>query len=245
MIRLEAVAKSYAAGPRLFEAVAPTSLHIARGEVFGIIGFSGAGKSTLLRLINLLERPSSGAVWVGGQRLDLLDAVALRQARRRIGMIFQQFNLLHNRNALDNVGFPLRIAGLRGAAVGARARECLDIVGLADKAAQYPAQLSGGQKQRVAIARALATQPQVLLCDEPTSALDPHTTRELLAVLRDINQRLGVTIVIVSHSLSVVRALCGRVAVMEGGHVVEELALRRAQPPEPRSAAARRLFEAA
>ena len=245
MIRLDAVAKSFVARQGLFEAVAPTSLHIERGEVFGIIGFSGAGKSTLLRLINLLERPTAGAVWVGGQRLDLLDAAALRQARRRIGMIFQQFNLLHNRSALDNVCFPLHIAGLKGAAVTARARECLDIVGLADKAAQYPAQLSGGQKQRVAIARALATQPQVLLCDEPTSALDPHTTRELLAVLRDINRRLGVTIVIVSHSLSVVRALCDRVAVMEGGRVVEELTLRQAQPPEPRSAAARRLFEAA
>ena len=245
MIRLEGVAKSFAAGQRLFEAVAPTSLHIGQGEVFGIIGFSGAGKSTLLRLINLLERPTAGEVWVGQQRLDLLDAAALRQARRRIGMIFQQFNLLHNRSALDNVCFPLRIAGLKEAAIAARARQCLDIVGLADKAGHYPAQLSGGQKHRVAIARALATEPQVLLCDEPTSALDPHTTRELLAVLRDINRRLGVTIVIVSHSLSVVRALCDRVAVMENGRVVEELPLRQAQLPEPRSDAARRLFEAA
>ncbi len=245
MIRLEGVAKSFAAGPRLFDAVAPTSLRIGQGEVFGIIGFSGAGKSTLLRLINLLERPTAGEVWVGEQRLDLLDAAALRQARRRIGMIFQQFNLLHNRTALDNVCFPLHIADLKGEAVAARARQCLELVGLADKAAQYPAQLSGGQKQRVAIARALATEPQVLLCDEPTSALDPHTTRELLAVLRDINQRLGVTIVIVSHSLAVVRALCDRVAVMENGRVVEELPLRQAQLPQPRSDAARRLFEAA
>lgn len=244
MIRLEGVAKSFAAGPRPFEAVAPLSLRVGPGEVFGIIGFSGAGKSTLLRLINLLERPTAGEVWVGGQRLDLLDAAALRQARRRIGMIFQQFNLLHNHSALENVCFPLRIAGLKGEAVAARARQCLELVGLADKAAQYPARLSGGQKQRVAIARALATEPQVLLCDEPTSALDPHTTRELLAVLRDINQRLGVTIVIVSHSLAVVRALCDRVAVMENGRVVEELDLRQAEPPQPRSDAARRLFEA-
>ncbi len=245
MIRLEGVAKSFAAGQRLFEAVAPTSLRIVQGEVFGIIGFSGAGKSTLLRLINLLERPSAGEVWVGQQRLDLLDAAALRQARRRIGMIFQQFNLLHNRSALDTVCFPLRIAGLKEAAIAARARQCLEIVGLADKANNLRRSSAAA---RSSVSPSPAPSPPSRRCCCATSP--PRRSirtppRELLAVLRDINRRLGVTIVIVSHSLSVVRALCDRVAVMEGGRVVEELPLRQAQLPEPRSDAARRLFEAA
>lgn len=245
MIKLAGVSKRYRAGTALVSAVEPTTLEIADGESFGIIGLSGAGKSTLLRLINLLERPSQGEVWVDRQRLDRLDAPGLRRARRGIGMIFQQFNLLHNRDVAGNVAFPLEIAGAPRAAIAARTAHCLDIVGLSDKTRQYPAQLSGGQKQRVAIARALATEPRVLLCDEPTSALDTYTTGEILAVLRDINVRLGVTIVIVSHSLAVVRALCSRVAVMDEGRIVEEIDPRLPDAAQTaHSAAARRLLSA-
>ncbi|MGH7292029.1 MAG: methionine ABC transporter ATP-binding protein, partial [Myxococcota bacterium] len=209
-------------------------------------GFSGAGKSTLLRLINLLERPSAGRVHVAGEELTALDAAGLRRARQRIGMIFQQYNLLANRTVASNVAFPLEIVGGRTPQqIEARVAECLRIVGLEGKATQYPAKLSGGQKQRVGIARALATEPQVLLCDEPTSALDPHTTQEILAVLRDINTRLGVTVVIVSHSMSVVRALCSRVAVMDAGRIVEELKIREPLIDVPRSESARRLLAAA
>lgn len=223
LIRLEQVAKAYAGQDAPLPAVRGVSLEIARGDIFGIIGKSGAGKSTLLRLINLLERPDSGRVIVDGRDLTALSKRALRTARQSLGMIFQQFNLLQNVTVFENVAFPLRVhRTLRGEALAARVRECLEIVGLADKSASYPAQLSGGQKQRVAIARALASQPAVLLCDEPTSALDTETTRAILDVLRDINRRLSVTVVIVTHELSVVRALCRHVAVMEDGSVVEQ-----------------------
>jgi D-methionine transport system ATP-binding protein len=209
-----------------FQAVDNVSLEVREGEIFGLIGKSGAGKSTLLRLINLLERPDSGSVSVASSELTTLGKRALREARQNIGMIFQQFNLLQNASVYDNVAFPLRIHGGRGAAqIAARVRECLELVGLADKTDSYPAQLSGGQKQRVAIARALASGPAVLLCDEPTSALDAETTRALLATLKDINQRLGVTIVIVSHELSVLDAICDRVAVIENGALAEQFAL--------------------
>ncbi|MFT3956062.1 MAG: methionine ABC transporter ATP-binding protein [Piscinibacter sp.] len=231
LIRLEQVARSFRLpnGER-FDAVHPTTLEIARGEVFGLVGKSGAGKSTLLRLINLLERPDQGRVFVAGQELSALGKRELRDARQGIGMIFQQFNLLANASVRDNVAFPLRIHGRHDAAqVDARVRECLALVGIAEKIDAHPAQLSGGQKQRVAIARALASQPAVLLCDEPTSALDAETTEALLATLRDINAQLGVTIVIVTHELPVVNALCRQVAVVEAGRIAERFSL--ADPP--------------
>lgn len=225
IIRLEGVSKSFATSKENFHAVKDASLSIQRGDAFGIIGTSGAGKSTLLRLINLLERPDSGNVYVDGREVSALSKAGLRELRRSIGMIFQQFNLLQNATVADNVAFPLRVHGASRAEIATRVRECLDIVGLHDKADVYPAQLSGGQKQRVAIARALATKPSILLCDEPTSALDPHTTRSVLDVLKDINTRFGVTIVIVTHEMAVVRALCRNVAAMEHGRIVEEFAV--------------------
>lgn len=224
LIRLSAVSKSFPLpdGQR-FDAVQSISLDIASGQVFGLIGKSGAGKSTLLRLINLLERPDAGQVLMDGQDLTRLSKRQLRATRQHIGMIFQQFNLLQNATVYDNVAFPLRLHGGHSrAAVDARVRECLALVGLDDRMQHYPAQLSGGQKQRVAIARALAPRPKVLLCDEPTSALDTETTRTVLDTLRDINQQLGVTIVIVTHELSVVQALCTRVAILEHGKLVEQ-----------------------
>jgi len=229
LIRLESVGKRYAAKSGHFDAVQGVSLSIRAGDTFGIIGKSGAGKSTLLRLVNLLERPDAGRVFVAGTELTALRKAELRRARQSIGMIFQQFNLLQNLSVFENVAFPLRVHGGRsGAQIAERVARCLEIVGLTDKRASYPAQLSGGQKQRVAIARALASEPAVLLCDEPTSALDPETTRSVLGVLRDINRRLGVTIVIVTHELAVVRALCRHVAVMENGQVVEQAEISRA-----------------
>jgi len=207
----------------VFDAVRSLSLDIHEGDVFGLIGKSGAGKSTLLRLINLLERPDAGKVLVGGRDLTTLSRRELRDTRQNIGMIFQQFNLIQNATVFDNVAFPLKIHGRHSRAeIEARVRECLELVGLGEKIRSYPAQLSGGQKQRVAIARALAPRPQVLLCDEPTSALDSETTRALLETLRDINLKLGVTIVIVTHELSVVEVLCRQVAILEQGRLVEQ-----------------------
>lgn len=197
------------------------SLSVARGEVFGVIGPSGAGKSTLIRLINALERPSAGRVEIDGIDIGTLPAAGLRALRQRIGMIFQNFGLLSSRTVADNVAFPLKLAGVPAAERKARVAELLDRVGLADHAAKYPAQLSGGQKQRVGIARALATGPDILLCDEATSALDPEATRSVLALLRQLNQELGLTIVLITHEMDVVRAVCDRVAVLEQGRVVE------------------------
>ncbi|OWW20170.1 methionine ABC transporter ATP-binding protein [Noviherbaspirillum denitrificans] len=228
IIRLRNVSKSFATPKGSFKAVDNASLAIRRGDTFGIIGTSGAGKSTLLRLVNLLERPDTGEVHVDGRDVTALSKAGLRDLRRSIGMIFQQFNLLQNATVADNVAFPLRIHGATRAEIADRVRECLAIVGLQDKADAYPAQLSGGQKQRVAIARALATRPSILLCDEPTSALDPQTTRSVLDVLKEVNQKLGVTIVIVTHEMSVVRALCRNVAVMEHGRVVEQFSTDQA-----------------
>ena len=215
------------------------SLDIHEGDVFGLIGKSGAGKSTLLRLINLLERPDAGKVLVGGRDLTTLSRRELRDTRQNIGMIFQQFNLIQNATVFDNVAFPLKIHGRHSRAeIEARVRECLALVGLGEKIDSYPAQLSGGQKQRVAIARALAPRPQVLLCDEPTSALDSETTRALLETLRDINLKLGVTIVIVTHELSVVEVLCRQVAILEQGRLVEQFEVDSpAANAPPRSAA--------
>jgi D-methionine transport system ATP-binding protein len=222
LIRIEHASKSFGD----FHAVRDVSLEIGQGEIFGLIGKSGAGKSTLLRLINLLERPDTGAITVDGRALTSLSKRDLRDARANIGMIFQQFNLLQNATVFHNVAFPLHIHGGQSKQqMAARVADCLDLVGLAEKAHSYPAQLSGGQKQRVAIARALASKPAVLLCDEPTSALDAETTRALLGTLKDINQRLGVTIVIVSHELDVIGEICDHVAVIENGTIAEQFAL--------------------
>ena len=197
------------------------SLDVAAGEVFGIVGRSGAGKSTLLRTVNLLERPDSGTVTVLGQGLTGLDEAGLRRARRGIGMVFQHFNLLSSRTVAGNVAFPLEIAGAGRGEREARVAEVLPLVGLSDKRDAYPAQLSGGQKQRVGIARALASRPRVLLCDEATSALDPETTGEILALIRALRERLDLTVLLITHEMSVVKAICDRVAVMEAGRVIE------------------------
>ena len=227
MIILDNVSKRYQHRDKSwFTAVEPTSLTIEQGEIFGLMGYSGAGKSTLLRLINLLERPDSGKVTVGGQELTALNAADLRRARQNIGMVFQQFNLLSNRTVADNVAFPLKIAGWSDAKIKQRVAECLEIVGLEDRAGHYPAQLSGGQKQRVGIARALAPSPSVMLADEPTSALDPATTRSVLECLQDINQRFNVTIVIVTHEMSVIRRLCDRTALLHQGKLLEVVDVR-------------------
>ncbi len=222
MIILDQVSKRYQHRDKSwFTAVEPTSLTIEQGEIFGLMGYSGAGKSTLLRLINLLERPDSGKVSVNGKDLTGLNAAELRAARQNIGMVFQQFNLLANRTVAGNVAFPLEIAGWDAESVQQRVAECLEIVGLSDRAGHYPAQLSGGQKQRVGIARALASRPNVILADEPTSALDPATTRSVLECLEDINRRFSVTIVIVTHEMSVLRRLCDRAALLHQGRLLE------------------------
>jgi D-methionine transport system ATP-binding protein len=223
MIRLIDVHKSYAA-----RGTAPTpaaidgvSLDVPRAAVFGVIGQSGAGKSTLLRLINALERPSAGIVEVDGIDVASLSPAGLRLLRQRIGMIFQSFGLLSSRTVAANVAFPLHLAGVPRAEREAKVAQLLDRVGMAGLAARYPAELSGGQKQRVGIARALATDPDILLCDEATSALDPETTRQVLALLRDLNRDLGLTIVLITHEMEVVRAVCDRVAVLDRGRLVE------------------------
>lgn len=233
LIRLADVSKTFSLPDGgTFHAVRPLSLDIQEGQIFGLIGRSGAGKSTLLRLINLLERPDTGKVLLGGQDLMQLSKQQLRVARQSLGMIFQQFNLMQNATVYENVAFPLTLHGRYGKKeLKDRVQECLALVGLTDKAQSYPAKLSGGQKQRVAIARALAPRPQVMLCDEPTSALDTETTRSVLDTLRDINQQLGVTIVIVTHELSVVQALCNRVAVLEGGELIEQFDLNDQATP--------------
>ncbi|MBQ3893076.1 MAG: methionine ABC transporter ATP-binding protein [Desulfovibrio sp.] len=196
-------------------------LSIARGDIYGIIGRSGAGKSTLVRCINMLERPTAGQVLFEGRDLCVLGGAELRQARRSMGMIFQQFNLLMQRTALDNVCFPLELVGTPKDEAKKKACELLEVVGLSDRAASYPSQLSGGQKQRVAIARALASNPKVLLCDEATSALDPETTVSILALIREINKSLGITAVIITHEMSVVEKICSHVAIIAGGTIAE------------------------
>ena len=203
------------------EAAKNISFSIEKGEIFGIIGLSGAGKSTLVRCLNLLERPTSGTVRVNGKNLTELSEKELRKERQKIGMIFQHFNLLMQRTALDNVCFPMEIAGIKKAEARKKALEYLKIVGLEEKALSYPSQLSGGQKQRVAIARVLASDPQILLCDEATSALDPQTTKAILELIKEINRDYGITVVVITHEMSVVQEICDKVAVLERGALVE------------------------
>jgi D-methionine transport system ATP-binding protein len=222
MISISNVSKKFGLGERAVAAVDGVSLTVEPGEIFGVLGPSGAGKSTLIRCVNLLERPDSGSIRVDGQELTALSPAELRQARTRIGMIFQHFNLLNSRTVAGNVAFPLEVTGLNRAERDARVRELLEMVGLSDKALAYPSQLSGGQKQRVGIARALATQPRVLLSDEATSALDPQNTSAILDLLRDLNRRLGLTILLITHEMNVVQRICDRVAVMQAGRIVEQ-----------------------
>ena len=222
MIRLEQITKTFQSGRKMVTAVDNVSLSVNDGEIFGVIGFSGAGKSTLVRCINLLERPTSGKVWLDDVELTALPAAEVRRRRQEIGMIFQQFNLFAARTVFDNVAFPLRRQKLSRAAQKQRVTELLKLVGLEQKAGAYPSELSGGQKQRVAIARALASGPKVLLCDEATSALDPQTTRATLRLLKELNRKLGLTIILITHEMQVVKEICDRVAVMENGRVVEE-----------------------
>lgn len=222
MITLNKVTKTFLNKKQPFEAVKETNLTINKGEIYGIVGYSGAGKSTLLRMLNGLERPSSGSVIIDDKELSPLGKRELRKERQSIGMIFQHFNLLWSRTVLENICFPLEIAGVPKAERVDRARELISLVGLSDKEKAYPAQLSGGEKQRVGIARALANDPKVLLCDEATSALDPQTTDEVLDLLAKINEELNVTIVLITHEMEVVRKICDRVAVMNKGNIVEE-----------------------
>ncbi len=222
MIQLEHVSKTFTTKSGYVHAVKDVSLQIQDGEIYGIIGFSGAGKSTLVRCINLLERPEEGNVIVDGKELLKLTPSQLRETRKKIGMIFQHFNLMRSRTVAQNVAFPLKKSGLSKDAIDHKVRELLELVDLSEKANVYPSQLSGGQKQRVAIARALANDPKVLLCDEATSALDPQTTHSILKLIKDINQKLNLTVVLITHEMGVVKEICDRVAVMEEGRVVEE-----------------------
>lgn len=241
MIEIRNLAKTYHGAEGDFTAVKNINLTINDGDIFGIIGLSGAGKSTLVRCINLLEVPTEGDVLVDGRSMLSLSRRELLAARQKIGMIFQGFNLLSQRTALDNITYPLEIAGVKRAQAAKRARELLDMVGLAEKEKSYPSQLSGGQKQRVAIARALATEPHVLLCDEATSALDPTTTVQILDLLREINHRLGVTIVVITHEMRVIEKICNRVAVIDASEIAEE-GLVSEVFLRPKSAIARRLI---
>lgn len=221
MIRLENIHKTYKTKDRTLHALSGIDLTIEKGKIFGIIGRSGAGKSTLIRMLNLLEKPSQGRVFINGLDITRISEAELRKVRQKIGMVFQHFNLLTSRTVLDNVCFPLRLAGMSKKEQQQRAIELLNLVGLADHIHKYPRQLSGGQQQRVGIARALANKPALLLCDEATSALDPETTQSILALLADINQRLGITIVLITHGMDVIRAICDQVAIIEGGKIAE------------------------
>ena len=240
MIELQHVSKTFENAGGRVDALRDVSLTIADGDIYGIIGMSGAGKSTLVRCINMLERPTEGRVIVNGQQLDAMTPAQLRAARREITMIFQRFNLLMQRTCLQNICFPMELAGGSRKEAQAKAWELLELVGLPDKAQAYPAQLSGGQQQRIAIARALATNPKVLLCDEATSALDPKTTRQILELIQDINRKLGITVVVITHQMSVVKEICTHVAILDDGEVVED-GLVSAVFSAPKSQAARHL----
>ena len=240
MIQIQHLTKRFAAAGATVVALNDINLEIQDGDIYGIIGMSGAGKSTLVRCINMLERPDEGKVIVNGREMMQLSPAELRDARREITMIFQQFNLLMQRTCLKNICFPMELAGVKKADAEKRARELLEVVGLPDKANAYPAQLSGGQKQRIAIARALATDPKVLLCDEATSALDPNTTHAILTLIKDINKKLGITVVVITHQMSVVEEICDHVAILDGGVVVEEGSVQEIFS-NPKTPAARRL----
>ena len=240
VIQIEHLSKTFGTGDSSVAALNDVTLDIEKGEIFGIIGLSGAGKSTLVRCINLLERPESGRVLFEGQDLVSLKPRELRHQRRKISMIFQSFNLLDQRTALDNICFPLELAGVGRAEAKQRARQLLETVGLPDKADAYPVQLSGGQKQRVAIARALASDPEVLLCDEATSALDPKTTKSILSLLQSINKERGITVILITHDMSVIEQICNRVAILDAGQVVE-LGAVESVFHNPKSKAGRRL----
>lgn len=221
IIQIKEVTKTFLGKDNEVEALKGITLDIQKGDIYGIIGMSGAGKSTLVRCLNFLEKPTSGTVIVEGQDLSALKDRELRRVRQNIAMIFQHFNLLMQRNVLDNICFPLEITGISKRDARVRAMELLEIVGLKEKADSYPAQLSGGQKQRVAIARALATNPGILLCDEATSALDPATTKAILKLLKEINQKYGITIVIITHEMAVVQEICSHVAIIDAGELAE------------------------
>lgn len=222
MIEVQELCKTFETDEGKVEALQNITLSIRAGEIYGIIGMSGAGKSTLVRCLNYLERPTSGTVSIEGKDLGALSEAELRRTRREISMIFQHFNLLMQKNVIDNICFPLVIGGMKKKEARKRAQELLEIVGLSEKASAYPAQLSGGQKQRVAIARALTVNPKILLCDEATSALDPRTTQSILQLLKEINKNYGITIVIITHEMSVVREICSHVAIIGEGHLVEQ-----------------------
>ncbi len=222
MIKLSNITKVFQQGNRTIQALNDVSLHVPAGQIYGVIGASGAGKSTLIRCVNLLERPTQGSVLVDGQELTKLSEAELTKARRQIGMIFQHFNLLASRTVFGNVALPLELDNTPREEINRRVKELLDLVGLSEKHDSYPANLSGGQKQRVAIARALASNPKVLLCDEATSALDPATTRSILELLKDINRRLGLTILLITHEMDVVKRICDCVAVISNGELIEQ-----------------------
>ena len=240
MIELKHITKRFPTAEGEFTALNDVSLTIGDGDIFGIVGMSGAGKSTLVRCLNLLERPSEGQVVIDGEDLCAMSQKELTLRRRSISMIFQHFNLLMQRTCLDNICFPMEIAGKKGPEVKKKARELLDIVGLPDKADAYPAQLSGGQKQRIAIARALASDPKILLCDEATSALDPKTTRDILRLIQDINRRLGITVVIITHEMGVIEEICSHVAILDHG-VLQETGTVEEVFSNPKTEAGRRL----
>lgn len=222
MIRFENVSKRFDTEGRVVEAVKNVNIHMEKGKIYGIIGFSGAGKSTLVRCINLLERPTEGKVYIEDTEITGLADKDLREKRKKIGMIFQHFNLFASRNVFQNVAYPLKHSGLKKEQIKEKVNSLLELVGLSDKAEAYPSQLSGGQKQRVAIARALANDPQILLSDEATSALDPQTTKSILRLLKELNEKLHITIVVITHEMQVVKEICDKVYVMEDGEVVEE-----------------------
>lgn len=221
MIVIEKLSKTYKTAHSTVEALRQVNLRIPKGAIYGVIGFSGAGKSSLIRCLNRLETPDSGKVFIGDVEVTSLQGEALRRARGRMGMIFQQFNLFESKTVFENIAYPLKVSGVRGRAVSARVEEMLKLVGLEDKGKSYPTQLSGGQKQRVGIARALVNRPEVLLCDEATSALDPQTTYAILSLLKELNRQLGITILLITHELDVIRGICTHMAVLEDGIIAE------------------------
>lgn len=241
MIRVSHLSKTYISQDRQVEALKDVSFEVEKGDIFGIIGLSGAGKSTLIRSLNLLEKPTSGNVYIDDQNLQDLSEKELRLKRRKIGMIFQYFNLLMQKNVLDNVCFPMEIVGINHQEAKKKAIEYLKIVGLEDKINAYPSQLSGGQKQRVAIARVLASDPEILLCDEATSALDPETTKSILDLIKQINKDYGITVVLITHEMSVIQEICNRCAVLEDGQLMEENTVEELFR-HPKTNAARRLI---